>query len=81
MPEEIAAYLAKAKESIAAAKLLLSEEHCGFAAARAYYAMFYVAEALLLTKDLTFSKHAGVISALGEHFVKKVSLTLNTIGI
>jgi uncharacterized protein (UPF0332 family) len=71
MTEAIKALIAKAKESISAAKLLLSEEHCGFAAGRAYYAMFYVAEALLLNLDLSFSKHAGVISAFGEHFAKK----------
>ena len=69
--EEITALLSKSRESISAAKLLLSKEHCGFAAGRAYYAMFYVAEALLLSKGLTFSKHSGVISAMGEHFVKK----------
>ncbi len=32
--------------------------------------MFYVAEALLLTKGLTFSSHAAVISAFGQHFAK-----------
>ncbi len=34
------------------------------------YAMFYVAEAALLTKNLSFSSHKGVISSFGEHFVK-----------
>lgn len=70
MTEEIIALLNKAEESTEAAKLLLSKEHCGFAAARAYYAMFYVAEALLLSEGLVFSKHSGVIAALGEHFAK-----------
>ena len=42
----------------------------GFAAARAYYTMFYIAEAFLLGKDLTFSKHSGVHAAFGEHFSK-----------
>ena len=37
---------------------------------RAYYAMFYSAEAVLLTKDLSFSSHKGVISAFGGYFVK-----------
>ena len=32
--------------------------------------MFYATEAVLLTKDLSFSSHKGVISAFGEHFVK-----------
>ena len=32
--------------------------------------MFYLAEAVLLTRNLSYSKHQGVISAFGEHFVK-----------
>lgn len=32
--------------------------------------MFYCAQALLLQKSLSFSKHAAVISAFGEHFAK-----------
>ena len=37
---------------------------------RTYYAMFYSAQAALLTKQLSFSSHKGVISAFGEHFIK-----------
>ena len=37
---------------------------------RAYYAMFYCAEALLFSKDLTFSKHSAVIAFFGKEFVK-----------
>jgi len=32
--------------------------------------MFYVAEAFLLGKGLTFSKHSAVHAAFGEHFAK-----------
>ena len=63
------AFLAKADRSIAAANTLLPTDP-DFATARAYYAMFYVAEALLAERDLRFSKHAGVHSAFGEHFAK-----------
>lgn len=41
-----------------------------FASGRAYYAMFYVAEALLEEKQLRYSKHGGVHGAFGEHYVK-----------
>ena len=41
-----------------------------FAASRAYYAMFYVAEVLLLSKGLRFSSHSGVHAGFGEHFAK-----------
>ena len=41
-----------------------------FAISRAYYCMFYCAEALLLSKDLKFSKHSAVISFFGREFIK-----------
>ncbi|MGH8566242.1 MAG: HEPN domain-containing protein [Gammaproteobacteria bacterium] len=49
---------------------LHSRRHVEAAAARAYYAMFYVAEALLYERGLSFRKHAGVHGAFGQHFAK-----------
>ena len=37
---------------------------------RAYYAVFYAASAMLLTKGVERRRHSGVISAFREHFVK-----------
>jgi len=68
--EEGESLLRKAKQSIEAAELLLQQGFPSFAASRAYYAMFYAAEALLLSKGLHFSKHSAVIAAFGEHFAK-----------
>ncbi|MBI5700124.1 HEPN domain-containing protein [Candidatus Saganbacteria bacterium] len=68
--EEINALLEKAGESIKGAKILFDGGLFGFSASRAYYAMFYIAEALLLVKDLSFSKHSAVIAAFGEHYSK-----------
>ena len=34
------------------------------------YAMFYVAEAIVLARNLSFSKHSAVISAFGKHLAK-----------
>lgn len=62
--------LEKAKQSLNAAKLLQSSNFSDYAASRAYYAMFYTVEALLLGKNLSFSSHAAVISAFGREFVK-----------
>ena len=70
MKPEIEGFLAKADESLAAAELLLKEASCGFAASRAYYGMFYAAEALLLSKGLAFSKHSAVLAAFGREFAK-----------
>jgi uncharacterized protein (UPF0332 family) len=40
------------------------------AASRGYYAMFYVAQAILDSKGLSFSSHGAVLAAFGQHFVK-----------
>ena len=60
----------KTRSSIKAAQLLQAGELYGFAASRAYYAMFYVAQVFLLDKGLSYSKHSGVISAFGQTFIK-----------
>lgn len=60
----------KAHDSLAAARVLLSNGFPGFAASRAYYAMFYVAEAFLEGEGLSFSKHSGVAAAFGQHFAR-----------
>ncbi|HSA07176.1 MAG TPA: HEPN domain-containing protein [Candidatus Gastranaerophilales bacterium] len=60
----------KAKESVKAAKILLNDQLYDFAISRAYYSMFYIAEAFLLGENLSFSKHSAVISAIGSIFVK-----------
>jgi uncharacterized protein (UPF0332 family) len=62
--------LAGARESLSAARILRQQGHYGFAASRAYYAMFYLAEAFLLGKGLAFPKHSAVHAAFGEHFVR-----------
>ena len=37
---------------------------------RGYYALFYVAEALLLAEGLSFSSHAALIAGFGKTFAK-----------
>jgi uncharacterized protein (UPF0332 family) len=37
---------------------------------RAYYAIFYAANALLLTRDITRSKHSGVVAAFRQYLIK-----------
>ena len=70
MTAEQEALLQKARESLRAARLLAANDLIDIAASRAYYTMFYVAQALLLEKALTFSKHSAVIAAFGQHFAK-----------
>jgi len=61
--------LAKARQSLSAAKLMLDREYPDYAASRAYYTMFYIAEAFLEDKGLSFSK-SGVISAFDRKFAR-----------
>lgn len=60
----------RASKYIQSASMLLDKEDYESSVSRAYYPMFYAAEAALLTKNLSFSSHRGVISGFGEHFVK-----------
>ena len=70
MTPEQAALLRKAQDSLQAARLLAEQEFYDFAVSRAYYAMFYVAEAFLLGEGVAFSKHSAVIAAFGQRFAK-----------
>ncbi|MBW1971789.1 MAG: HEPN domain-containing protein [Deltaproteobacteria bacterium] len=68
---EIKTLLARADRYLRSANLLIKDGDYESAVSRSYYAMFFSAEALLLTKRLSFSSHKAVISAFGEHFIKK----------
>jgi len=65
------ALLRKAARRIRSARVLVAEGDYDSAVSRAYYAMFYVAEALLLSKGLAYSKHSAVIAAFGKEFAKQ----------
>ena len=69
-PPAIQAFLDKARESIDAAKALSERGSFGFATSRAYYAMFYTAQALLLHQGKSYSRHSAVIAALGRELIK-----------
>lgn len=66
-PEQLDLVL-KARQSVSAAKILLENGYPDYTASRAYHSMFYVAEAFLIGEGMSFSSHAGVISAFGRNF-------------
>jgi uncharacterized protein (UPF0332 family) len=70
MTQESRELIEKSEQSISAAELLMKEGFFDFSAGRAYYAMFYAIEALLLSREQSFSKHSAVIAAFGKEFVK-----------
>jgi uncharacterized protein (UPF0332 family) len=67
---EIRDLIEKAEKFLSTAEQALNTEDYDSCVSRCYYAMFFMAEAALLTKGLTASSHKGVISKFGEHFVK-----------
>lgn len=70
MTSEIDRLIEKGERSLALSRDICKRGDYDFAVSRAYYAMFYLTEALLLTRELSFSSHSAVIAAFGQHFVK-----------
>ena len=62
--------IARARESLDEAELLIERRHLAGALNRLYYAAFYAARALLATRNLDSSRHSGVIALFQEHFVR-----------
>ncbi len=71
MHDEIAEQISLAEECLEEAKLLLSGGYYRGAASRAYYAMFHAAKAMLLARDISPRRHAGVLRMLGVEFVNR----------
>jgi len=68
--KEVEFLIKRAMRYLKSAEILLKEGDYESSVSRTYYAMFYSAQAMLLTQNLSFSSHKGVISAFGKHFVK-----------
>lgn len=60
MKPEVEELLDKARRSIKTAQKIFKDSEVDFAGSRAFYALFYVAEALLLDCGLAFSSHSTV---------------------
>ncbi len=75
--KEIRDFTAKAEKFLSTAERALDTGDYDSCVSRCYYAMFFTAEAALLTKNVTASSRKGVISLFGEHFVKTNILERN----
>jgi uncharacterized protein (UPF0332 family) len=60
--KEIIDFIEKAERFLRTAKHALNTRDYDSSVSRSYYAMFFMAEAVLLTKGLTVSSHKGAIS-------------------
>ena len=70
MKESTQQLMLNAEETLNAAEVLFKEEYLRDAVNRAYYSVFYIAEALLNEKNLRFKKHGSVHGSFSQHFVK-----------
>ncbi len=68
--KKVKSLIKRAEKYLRSAEILIREEDYESSVSRTYYAMFYSAQAMLLTKNLSFSSHKGVIFAFRERFVK-----------
>jgi len=59
----------KSKQAFEDATLLFENNRLAATMNRIYYSMFYNVSALLLTKNLSSSKHQGIISLFNKEFV------------
>lgn len=74
--KEIVKYrIEKTERTVVEAKDCAKMGHWTLAANRLYYALFYMANALLVDKGMYARTHAGMIAKIHEHFVKTGILT------
>lgn len=67
---EVRLYIANAREMLDVARFNLDNDFYSTCINRAYYAVFYAANALLATLGEARSKHSGVISLFRQRFIK-----------
>lgn len=67
--------LEKAFETLAEARDCGAMNHWTLAANRLYYAAYYASSALLINNELQAKTHYGVITLIGQNFVKEGSLS------
>ena len=70
--------LKRGRESLDEARLLLDSSHLNGCVNRLYYACFYAVTALLLTRELSSSKHSGVRSLFDREWVNRGKVPIET---
>lgn len=70
MTEHQQLLLDKAQRNVGVSMRLVDEGEWDVAVSRAYYAMFYAAQACLYGLGQEYSKHSAVIAAFGREFAK-----------
>lgn len=68
--DDIRLMIKKGYGALKTSKDIFSKGDYEAASARAYYAVFHLLQAVLLSRGLAFSKHSGVIGAFLKEFIK-----------
>ena len=71
----IQAHQKKAREALVEAERNLAAGSAGLATNRIYYACFYAATAVLISRELQFVRHAALKSAVHSQFVRQGELS------
>jgi uncharacterized protein (UPF0332 family) len=74
---EISKLLSLSSEDLGTAEFLYEAQRYRPCVSRAYYSMFYAAQALLLSEGIETSTHRGVIKLINLHFVKTGRIASN----
>jgi len=72
---QIENYLNLAQEELEAAELLLENDHYRALISRAYYAIYYATQAVLISEDINTSTNKGLIKLFRLHFIKTSKLS------
>jgi uncharacterized protein (UPF0332 family) len=70
MKEEIESVINKSKRAIESSKREFNSGDYDYACSRAYYAVFYLIEGVLMIDSKRFTKHSAVISFFNKDYVK-----------
>lgn len=70
MKEEIESVIDKARRAIQSSKREFNSGDFDYACSRAYYAVFYLIEGVLMIDNKRFTKHSAVISFFNKDYVK-----------
>ena len=74
--EYIKLRMARARDTLSEAELLLNSGYLTGSVNRIYYAFFYAVNALLFSEGLSSSKHSGVVSFFDRYWIKTGRLPL-----
>lgn len=68
--KDVQDYIQRSKDTLEVAATMITHQYWADAVSKAYYAMFYAANAIILTRGISVSKHSAVISIFGEQFAR-----------